>query len=321
MKNDTHDNPEDSLLNALAIMALANQSRGVTRPEDEAILAYLSGDATPEECSQVRAALVQSAEFRGEFLEIAEDVDVLSSADAASRFDAMSVTDVPSREVFMREAQADTPEAPRPVVTRTARHVPLLERLGFFFRGPMLAYGLAVVFAVLWMWSGSGPIDNSELVGVVGNTLERPASLFVDFGEPGADVEAGAARFVVTLEPGLDAFVLLIRVPPRFVVDARFEATVESDNQPVHRFGQLQAQDGILHVTLAHGGAEELVRRTAPPVPVFGLMFILAVVFRALVNLDHARSQIWLGLAAACFLLGTMAWAWLAVPRLVRAPE
>ena len=56
----------------------------------------------------------------------------------------------------------------------------------------------------------------------------------------------------MTLEPGLDAFVLLIRVPPRFVVDARFEATVESDNQPVHRFGQLQAQDGILHVTLAH---------------------------------------------------------------------
>ncbi len=76
-----------------------------------------------------------------------------------------------------------------------------------------------------------------------------------------------------------------------------------------------------LHVTLAHGGAEELVHHTAPPVPVFGLMFILAVAFRALVNLDHAHSQVWLGLAAACFLLGTLAWAWLAVPRLVRAPE
>ena len=76
-----------------------------------------------------------------------------------------------------------------------------------------------------------------------------------------------------------------------------------------------------LHVTLADGGAEELVHQTAPPVPVFGLMFILAVAFRALVNLDHAHSQVWLGLAAACFLLGTMAWAWLAVPRLVRAPE
>lgn len=73
-----------------------------------------------------------------------------------------------------------------------------------------------------------------------------------------------------------------------------------------------------LHVTLAHGGAEELVFKTVPAVVVFGLLFLLAVVFRALVNLDHQRSTMWLGCAAVSFLGGTLAWAWVAMPRLIR---
>jgi len=76
-----------------------------------------------------------------------------------------------------------------------------------------------------------------------------------------------------------------------------------------------------LHVTLAHGGYQRLVRARLWQVPAFGGLFLLAMAFRILVDFDRARFFLWIGLSAASFLIGTLFWGWLVVPRLLRSPR
>lgn len=71
-----------------------------------------------------------------------------------------------------------------------------------------------------------------------------------------------------------------------------------------------------LHVTLAHGGHEELVHQTPWQVPVFGALFLLALVLRGLLTLDPARLWWWMGGAASAFLLATVFWGSLALPKM-----
>lgn len=71
-----------------------------------------------------------------------------------------------------------------------------------------------------------------------------------------------------------------------------------------------------LHVTLAHGGHLDLVKSSPWPVPAFGGLMLVALILRALVDLDAGRFYLWLGAAAASFLAATILWAVLALPRL-----
>jgi len=82
-------------------------------------------------------------------------------------------------------------------------------------------------------------------------------------------------------------------------------------------FALLALSVGV-HVVLAHGGFEKLVRGRPWQVPVFGGLLLLAMLLRALVDFDPARFFLWLGAAAAAFLASTLFWAALVLPRLWR---
>jgi uncharacterized protein involved in response to NO len=73
-----------------------------------------------------------------------------------------------------------------------------------------------------------------------------------------------------------------------------------------------------LHITLAHGGYERLVRGRAWQVPIFGALLVAAAVFRALMDFDAPRFFVWLAMAAGAFLVASLLWATLALPRMWR---
>lgn len=62
------------------------------------------------------------------------------------------------------------------------------------------------------------------------------------------------------------------------------------------------------HVSLAHGGQQELVHRTPWQVPLLAVLLFSACILRALVNLDPQSTLTWIAASAACFLLATLVW-------------
>lgn len=76
----------------------------------------------------------------------------------------------------------------------------------------------------------------------------------------------------------------------------------------------LMALSVSLHVALSHGGHPERLAGRPWQVWTMGLLLLLALVFRLLAGIDPAHLERWLGPSAACFLLGTVAWAWLVFP-------
>ncbi len=62
------------------------------------------------------------------------------------------------------------------------------------------------------------------------------------------------------------------------------------------------------HVVLSHGGHEAPLSRRPWQVAAFGGLLLLALVLRALVNVDAGHAYRWLGGAAAAFLTATLAW-------------
>lgn len=63
-----------------------------------------------------------------------------------------------------------------------------------------------------------------------------------------------------------------------------------------------------IHVTLAHGGALRLLTGRPWQVPVFGALLFLSIGFRLLVGFDRNRFFLWIGAAAAAFLLASLVW-------------
>ncbi len=76
----------------------------------------------------------------------------------------------------------------------------------------------------------------------------------------------------------------------------------------------LMALSVSLHVALSHGGHPELLGERPWQVWIMGLLVLAALGFRLLAGIDPAHLERWLGPSAACFLLGTVAWAWLVFP-------
>ncbi len=73
-----------------------------------------------------------------------------------------------------------------------------------------------------------------------------------------------------------------------------------------------------LHVTLAHGGHKRLLSGRPWQVFFYGGLLLVAVVFRALVDFDGRRFFPWLAVSSGVFLLASVCWAILVIPRLWR---
>ena len=68
-----------------------HESADFTRPSDDAIYAYLSGEADPEQTKTVQKAISKSSDFRNEILSMAEDLEFLSGKKGAGAFDECEV--------------------------------------------------------------------------------------------------------------------------------------------------------------------------------------------------------------------------------------
>ena len=64
-----------------------------------------------------------------------------------------------------------------------------------------------------------------------------------------------------------------------------------------------------IHVTLSHTGRVARLDRSPPALVALATLLGLALCARLLVGLDPLRAQLWIGVAAASFLLATLAWA------------
>jgi len=71
-----------------------------------------------------------------------------------------------------------------------------------------------------------------------------------------------------------------------------------------------------LHVVLVYGKTQKPARVRSWKVAMFGACFLLAIVFRAMVEFDRPHFFFWLGGSASVFLVGTLFWAWLVFPLL-----
>lgn len=69
-----------------------------------------------------------------------------------------------------------------------------------------------------------------------------------------------------------------------------------------------------LHVSLSHGGARQPVKGRPWQVSVIGVLILLSLGFRALVDIDRSHYFIWIGAASAAFLTATIFWTFLVLP-------
>lgn len=110
-------------------------------------------------------------------------------------------------------------------------------------------------------------------------------------------------------------------IPAGYTLAAFFPSALKAGLHVVFIGGfALMALSVGLHVVLAHGGYTRIVSGRPWQVPVFGGFLLAAMVLRAMCDFDRPRFFVWLGSGAACFLIGTIAWGSLVLPRLFREP-
>lgn len=110
-------------------------------------------------------------------------------------------------------------------------------------------------------------------------------------------------------------------IPAGYALAAAFPLQLKAGLHVVFIGGfALMALSVGTHVALAHGGYTRLVSGRPWQVPVFGGLIVAAMILRALCDFDPPRFFVWLGASASLFLLATIAWGALLVPRLIREP-
>jgi len=108
-------------------------------------------------------------------------------------------------------------------------------------------------------------------------------------------------------------------VPLGYTLAALFPAQKKAGLHVVFIAGfAMMALSVGLHVTLAHGGHPALARGRPWQVPLYGGLLIVAGLLRALVDFDAPRFFTWLVASAGTFLVATLFWAGLALPRMWR---
>jgi len=136
-KNDHGPDFDDEVLDSL--LRAAHEKRTGAGPDipEETVLAYLAGEATEEEVSRVRRALLEDPRFRSEFREMARDYDELTAADAVRKYRGASHSEIPDYEEFVlgrRRRPAAAGERGR-----------FREVLFVLFRRPAFAYAMLLL--------------------------------------------------------------------------------------------------------------------------------------------------------------------------------
>ena len=127
-------------LSRILEQAARELSRPMDRPDESAILAYLSGSANEVQIRHVREAIASSAEFRRDVTEFGRTLDRLGDPDTAVRFDRESVPRAPS------DGALRAPPTPRPAAERAAKSPGRwIGRPLVLFRKPAFAYALMIV--------------------------------------------------------------------------------------------------------------------------------------------------------------------------------
>lgn len=109
--DNTNQSKQDRILSRLVRAARKTEARGFTRPDDDTIIAYLMGTATPDQDRLMRAALCCSEAFRREILQMAKGMEDLE-AETAADTEPSAVPRAPSRQEFLRR-YGDVPEGER----------------------------------------------------------------------------------------------------------------------------------------------------------------------------------------------------------------
>jgi hypothetical protein len=111
------------MLNQLIRKSREESPEDLRRPSVEAITAYLMGEATAGQRNEVRAAMLKSAAFRQEILDMANDMEMLGDADSSLLTEAEVGAKVPSRREFLRAhgERAGQEHRPEPVWMRLKR--------------------------------------------------------------------------------------------------------------------------------------------------------------------------------------------------------
>jgi hypothetical protein len=109
--------PEDNLLNRLIKSIRGAGVAGFTRPDDDAITAYLMGTAAESQARAVMEALQESAAFRREILAMAEDMDALASTDVVHGKKEIAGPECPGLHEFLKGRDRGVPGPPRSEMT------------------------------------------------------------------------------------------------------------------------------------------------------------------------------------------------------------
>jgi uncharacterized protein involved in response to NO len=106
-------------------------------------------------------------------------------------------------------------------------------------------------------------------------------------------------------------------IPTGYVIAMLFPAQKKAGLHVVFIGGfALMALTVGLHVTLAHGGYSRMMRGRPWQVPAYGGLLLGSALLRTLVDFDPQRFFFWIGIAAGTFLLATLIWSTLVLPRL-----
>jgi hypothetical protein len=190
------DNNADNyeFLNEIVRMGRNENRDDFTRPSRMAIEAYLTGRATSAQKQEVTAALLNSAHFRREILELAGDVASLSDRNLAREFETADVSDVPDLGAFLNQFDHGTDSG----IAARDRKTSLLHRIGLLFRsdrGPspafrpsrfryaMVGLGLLSTFIIFYVGNFSDDFEkiNTRLALVEWDRVSKmDAGLFVE---------------------------------------------------------------------------------------------------------------------------------------------
>ncbi len=106
-------------------------------------------------------------------------------------------------------------------------------------------------------------------------------------------------------------------IPAGYVLAALFPGQKKAGLHVVFIGGfALMAFSVGLHVALAHGRHKREITGRPWQVPAYGALLLLAMLARALVDFDQQRFFPWIAGSAGAFLLGSLFWASLVLPRL-----
>jgi len=192
MSERREDQRIDAGLARLLCVASTDHAGEIERPDEEALGAYIAGNATDEQTTAVESALQNSAELRDELLAYRQAERDLASDDLAER---MARVDLPQGLLEEPEGEAALARPFAPADTGSFDGSSLVARIADWLWAPQAGYALAVAATLLFFVFRVGGPDR---------LAEGPPSLGFP---PVRDLRGAADDFhPVHLLPGRETF-------------------------------------------------------------------------------------------------------------------